>query len=87
MFVLFTFSEWNSSSALPKLKGPALAAVAVGCCIQPAINGHKKILVFFKSNANGLSIAGQTACIALSPGFALFPLFSFYLTYSWCKDG
>lgn len=47
----------------------------------------KEILVFFKSDANGLSIAGQTACIALSPGFALFPLVFFYLTYSLCKDG
>lgn len=72
MVVLFSFSEWNSS-ALPTLQSLALAAVAVGSCIQPAINGHKEI--FFKSNANGPSIAGQTACIALSPGFALFLFF------------
>lgn len=77
MIGLFSFSEWNLP-ALPTLQSLALAAVAVGSCIQPAINGHKEILV--KSNANGPSIAGQTACIALSPGFALFLFFPFTCT-------
>jgi len=34
---------------LPTLQSLALAAVAVGSCIQPAINGHKEILISFKS--------------------------------------
>lgn len=79
-----TFLQWVKFISFVYIPKPYTSSSGCG---QPAINGHKDILVFFKSNANGPSFTGQTACIAPSLGFALILFFVVYLTYSLCKHG